>query len=387
MITDIRTLCGTRLHAREDQWLTDRYRSVKADVAIVVVETDEGVTGIGEACSYGNPRQIAEWVRWYRSSLVGADLDDFSVVPRPTGTALEHAVGSAHDFAVAGIDCALWDARGRAAAKPVARLLNPSAATDEVEVYASGGVRYDWHEDPRTLVGDVLGYVDAGYRTVKFRLGTAWHWDQVTPARFLALYDEVRDAVGTRADLAVDANSRLTRAEARELAEGLAERGALWLEEPLAKDDLRGYAELTRSVDLKISGGESLTTIEQFRPWIESGCFDIVQPDAGVCGLSEVMRIGRIAADAGLSLIPHSWHNGPMLMANAHAVAALPNAPMVEECMVQGPLRWGIVPGGSPVKDGTVSVLRSPGLGVDLIEDLEEQYPYVEGHYSVEVHR
>ncbi len=387
MITDIRTLCGTRLHAREDQWLTDRYRSVKADVAIVVVETDEGVTGIGEACSYGNPRQIAEWVRWYRSSLVGADLDDFSVVPRPTGTALEHAVGSAHDFAVAGIDCALWDARGRAAAKPVARLLNPSAATDEVEVYASGGVRYDWHEDPRTLVGDVLGYVDAGYRTVKFRLGTAWHWDQVTPARFLALYDEVRDAVGTRADLAVDANSRLTRAEARELAEGLAERGALWLEEPLAKDDLRGYAELTRSVDLKISGGESLTTIEQFRPWIESGCFDIVQPDAGVCGLSEVMRIGRIAADAGLSLIPHSWHNGPMLMANAHAVAALPNAPMVEECMVQGPLRWGIAPGGSPVKDGTVSVLRSPGLGVDLIEDLEEQYPYVEGHYSVEVHR
>ncbi len=130
-----------------------------------------------------------------------------------------------------------------------------------------------------------------------------------------------------------------------------------------------------------------MTTIEQFRPWIESGCFDIVQPDAGVCGLSEVMRIGRIAADAGLSLIPHSWHNGPMLMANAHAVAALPNAPMVEECMVQGPLRWGIVPGGSPVKDGTVSVLRSPGLGVDLIEDLEEQYPYVEGHYSVEVYR
>ncbi|QKW17740.1 mandelate racemase/muconate lactonizing enzyme family protein [Kitasatospora sp. NA04385] len=387
MITDVRTLCGTRLHSREDQWVTDRYRSVKADVAVVVVETDDGVTGVGEACSYGNPRQIADWVRWYRDSLVGAELDDFSVVPRPTGTALEHAVGSAHDFAVAGIDCALWDARGRAAGKPVARLLNPDAATDPVDVYASGGVRYDWHDDPRTLIADVLGYVDAGYRTVKFRLGTAWHWDRITPARFLALYDEVRDAVDGRAALAVDANSRLSRAEARVLAEGLSERGALWLEEPIAKDDLAGYAELNQAVPLRISGGESFTTIEQFRPWIENGCFDIVQPDAGVCGITEVMRVGRIAAAAGLSLIPHSWHNGLMLMANAHAVAALPNAPMVEECMVQGPLRWGVVQGGSPVKDGRVSVLGSPGLGADVIDGLEEQYPYVEGHYSVEVYR
>jgi len=387
VITDVRTLCATRLHDRGDQWVTDRYRSVKADVAIVVVETDDGVTGIGEACSYGNPRQIADWVAWYRASLVGAELDDFSIVPRPTGTALEHAVGSAHDFAVAGIDCALWDARGRAAGEPVARLLNPAASTNDVEVYASGGVRYDWHDDPRALVDDVLGYVEAGYRTVKFRLGTAWHWDGVTPDRFLALYDEVRDAVGAGIGLAVDANSRLTRAEARVVAEGLAERGALWLEEPLAKDDIDGYAALTPSVDLRISGGESFTTIEQFRPWIERGCFDIVQPDAGVCGISEVMRIGRIAADAGLSLIPHSWHNGVMLMANAHAVAALPNASMVEECMVQGPFRWGIVRDGSRVRGGTVPVLASPGLGVDVIDDLEERYPYVEGHYSVEVYR
>ncbi|WUW20607.1 mandelate racemase/muconate lactonizing enzyme family protein [Streptomyces sp. NBC_01463] len=387
MITDMRTLCATRLHGREDQWLTDRYRSVKADVAIVVVETDDGVTGIGEACSYGNPLQIADWVRWYRPSLIGRDLDDFSIVPRPTGTALEHAVGSAHDFAVAGIDCALWDARGRLAGKPVAQLLEPSASVSDVDVYASGGVRYDWHDEPRTLVEDVLGYVDAGYRTVKFRLGTAWHWDNVTPARFLALFDGVREAVGDRAGLAVDANSRLSRAEARELAEGLAERGALWLEEPLAKDDIEGYASLTQSVDLKISGGESFTTIEQFRPWIDRGCFDIVQPDAGVCGISEVMRIGRIADSAGLSLIPHSWHNGVMLMANAHAVAALPNASMVEECMVQGPLRWDIVQDGSRVKDGTVSVLESPGLGVEIIGDLVDRYPYVEGHYSVEVYR
>jgi L-alanine-DL-glutamate epimerase-like enolase superfamily enzyme len=76
-----------------------------------------------------------------------------------------------------------------------------------------------------------------------------------------------------------------------------------------------------------------------------------------------------------------------MAMANAHAVAALPNADVLEECMVQGPLKWGSIRGGDPVKDGVLELPDVPGLGVEPIEDLESAYPYVEGHYSVEVFR
>lgn len=374
------------MHGREDQWLTDRYRSIKADIAVVVIETDEGITGIGEACSYGNPLQIADWVEWFAPSLIGTDVADSAAIPRPTGTALEHAVGSAHDFAVAGIDCALWDLRGKHAGVPVSKLLNPDA-DDTVDVYASGGVRYDWRNDPTTLVSDVAGYVEQGFRTVKFRLGTAWTWDGVTPERFLELFDMVRREVGDDVGLAVDGNSRLSREEARIVTAGLQDRGALWLEEPIAKDDLDGYVALNREFDLRISGGESFTTVEQFRPWIEAGAFDIVQPDAGVCGISEVHKIGKIAERAGLELIPHSWHNGLMGVANAHVVASLPNSPMVEECMVQGPLKWDVLEGGSTVVDGAITITDRPGLGVSLIDDLETKYPYVEGHYSVEVYR
>jgi len=380
-------LSGTRIHGQEDQWITDRYRSIKADMAVVIIDTDEGVTGIGEACSYGNPTQIADWVNWYSPSLIGTDVDDFSATPHPTGTALGNpAVRPAHDFAVAGIDCALWDLRGKKAGVPVSRLLNPEADS-AVAVYASGGVRYDWRNDPHTLVDDVAGYVSQGYHTVKFRLGTAWNWDGVTPRRFLDLFDLVRKEVGDTVGLAVDANSRLSREDARELAFGLQDRGALWLEEPLAKDDFEGYVALNRQTDLRISGGESFTTAEQFRRWIESQAFDIVQPDAGVCGISEVYKIGRLAERAGLELIPHSWHNGLMAMANAHVVAALPNAPMVEECMVQGPLKWDVIQGGTQVHEGSITVSDGPGLGVALIDKLEENYPYIEGHYSVEVYR
>jgi L-alanine-DL-glutamate epimerase-like enolase superfamily enzyme len=386
IVTSIRVLCATRLHSREEQWITDIYRSVKADLAVVVIETDSGIVGVGEACSYGNPLQIADWVEWYAPSLIGTDVNDFSVVPQPNGTSLDHAVSSAHDFAVAGIDCALWDARAKAAAMPVSQLLNPEA-DKAVKVYASGGVRYDWRADPLTLVADVVSYIEQGYDTVKFRIGTAWRWDSVTPQKFLRLFDEVRREVGDSVGLAVDANSRLTREEAALVAYGLQDRGALWLEEPLAKGDLEGYVELNSKLEMPISGGESFTTTEQFRPWLERGAFDIVQPDAGVCGISEVMRIGALAARTGVELIPHSWHNGLMLMANASCVAALPNSPMVEECMVQGPLRWGSVVGGTRVANGSVGVDRGFGFGVEVIEDLEERFPYIEGHYSVEVFR
>jgi L-alanine-DL-glutamate epimerase-like enolase superfamily enzyme len=385
-ITRVHTISGTRLHAREDQWVTDRYRSIKADIAVVVVETDDGVRGIGEACSYGNPLQIADWVEWFAPTLIGRDVDDFEILPHPNGSALDHATSSAHDFAVAGIDCALWDARAKKAGLPVSTLLNPRADAT-VKVYASGGVRYDWRGDPNTLVSDVASYVERGYDTVKFRIGTNWKWDGITPARFLELFDLVRAEVGDSIGLAVDANSRLTRDEAKEMAAGLLDRGALWLEEPLPKGDFDGYVELNNSTDLRITGGESFTAVEQFRPWIEAHAFDVVQPDAGVCGISEVMRVGELAAREGIDLIPHSWHNGLMLMANAHAVAALPNSPMVEECMVQGPLTWEVIEGGTQVTAGTVRFGDTPGLGVDIIPDLETRFPYVEGHYSVEVYR
>lgn len=385
-ITKATTLVGTRLHNREDQWITDRYRSVKADIAVVVIETDEGVTGIGEACAYGNPLQIADWVDWYAPSLVGADVEDLGIVPAPTGSAIVHAVGSAHDFAVAGIDCALWDLRGKRAGLPVSRLIDASAAPT-VDVYASGGVRYDWRADPGTLIDEVVGHAADGYSAVKIRLGTYWGWDAVTPQRFLRLFDEVRREVGPGMGLAVDGNSRLSRADALSVARGLEERGALWFEEPIAKDDLEGYVALNRAVSLRISGGESFTTLEQFRPWIERGAFDIVQPDAGVCGITELLKIGRFAGRAGLELIPHSWHNGLMGMANAHAVAALPNASMLEECMVQGPLKWDSLVGGSRVVAGEIALGDAPGFGVSVVDDLETRFPYIEGHYAVEVYR
>ena len=112
-ITDVKTICLSRLHEIERQWASSNFKTIKADCAIVLIETDSGLQGIGEACAYGEPKVIADWVGWYRRQLVGRRVDDFQSWPHTNDR------NWGHDTAVAGIDCALWDLRGKIEGKPV----------------------------------------------------------------------------------------------------------------------------------------------------------------------------------------------------------------------------------------------------------------------------
>ena len=138
---------------------------------------------------------------------------------------------------------------------------------------------------------------------------------------------------------------------------------------------------------MPITGGESFTTLEQFRPYFEQQAYDIVQQDAGVCGITEVMRIVEVARRYGGDVCPHSWHNGLMAMANGHVVAALPNPRMLELCMIQGPLQWDILAEKPTIENGWLVFPDKPGLGVALGEDLEQRFPYIDGHYALQVQR
>ncbi len=379
-ITQIETLCLSRMHEPERQWITQRYRTVKADCAIVVIHTDAGVTGIGEACAYGGLTRIREWVAWMAPDLIGKDPRDPAIVPHPNG----HT--RAFDCAVAGIDCALWDLRGKLASKRVCELLT-DRPLEQVRLYASGGCRYDWRARPGVLIDEVQGYIAAGFSACKVRIGTEWAWDGVTVDRFLGLMRELAQATAGRIELMVDGNQRLSFDQALLIAQELDRLGFIWFEEPIPSADIAGYARLNAAVNLPITGGEQLTTLEQFRPYLEQRAYDIVQPDAGVCGITETMRIAAAAARYGVGFCPHSWHNGLMAMANAHAVAAQLNSRVLEVCMHQGPLQWGILADPPTIQSGWLTLPDRPGLGVSLAEGIVEQFPYIEGHYAIEVER
>jgi len=379
-ITALETLCLSRMHEPERQWITSRYRTIKADCAIVLVHTDAGITGIGEASAYGWLTKIRDWVEWLAPTLVGKDPLDPAIAPRPTGR------NRSIDTAIAGIDCALWDLRGKAAGKRVSELLSPNPA-DRVRLYASGGCRYDWRYNPEQLIEEALGYIEQGYTAMKFRIGTEWAFDGVTVDRFLGHLRELAQAVDGRMELALDGNCRLTEEEALPIALEIERLGFAWFEEPIDRNNIAGNARLCAAVEMPITGGEAFSSLDEFRPYIEAKAYDILQPDAGLSGISETVRIAEMAAHYGLPVYPHSWHNGLMCMAHSHLVAAIPDIKIVELCQHQGPLQWGILAERPQVVDGYLILPNRPGLGVELAADVAERFPHVEGHYGITVER
>jgi L-alanine-DL-glutamate epimerase-like enolase superfamily enzyme len=379
-ITKIETLCLSRPHELERQWVTARSRIIKADCAIVLIETDAGITGIGEACAYGGPLMMREWVNWYSPTLISKDPTDWRIVPAP------HYRSWSHDCAVGGIDSALWDLRGKIEGKRVSELLKGDPLT-RVRLYASSGCRYDWRMRPQQLIDEALEYIAAGFSAMKFRIGTEWSWDGVTVDRFLGLVRELAQTVNGRMELMLDGNQRLTEEQALIIARELDRLGFRWFEEPIPQTDIDGYARINASVAMPITGGEQFTTAEQFRPYLEKKAYKIVQPDAGICGITAVMQIAEVAHRFGVDVCPHNWHNGLMTMANAHAVAALPNPHVLELCMIQGPLQWEILKHKPVIKDGYLELPDKPGLGVEIAGSLEERFPYIEGTYAINVER
>ncbi len=199
-IVDVSTTCLSRMHGIDEQWETLNFRAIKADAVVVRVTTDEGIVGIAEPSPYGVPMLIAENVARLAPEVIGLDpLEASKVGLHPNG------VSAAHDCAVAGIDAALWDIRGKIENKRVADLLRAEGARRLVTLYASGGCNYDWRRNPEKLIEEVVGYKARGFTASKVRLGTEWAWDFVTPKRQLELLGALRNAVGDDYGLMLDA--------------------------------------------------------------------------------------------------------------------------------------------------------------------------------------
>jgi L-alanine-DL-glutamate epimerase-like enolase superfamily enzyme len=248
-----------------------------------VIDTDEGLQGLGEACSYGTPPRIAAEVERFRPSLLGWDPVDV-MPPCPVG------LNPPVDTAPACIDSALWDLRGKIAGK---RLRRPARRRRDGHAHSAvrvgGGGNYDWENDPASGVTEALSYVEAGYTAFKMRIGTHWAWAVVTVALMLELLKAVTDAVDGRMELMLDGNQRLTEADALQVAHALSDWGWNWFEEPIPQTDIDGYARLNAAAAIRISGGEQYNTVEQFEPYLVNGAYAIVRQDVGWCGLTEGM--------------------------------------------------------------------------------------------------
>ena len=372
----------SRPHDARAGWATNNFRSVKADAQLLKLTSSEGHIGIGEICPYGGPNMVSSWISWYSKAILNRSISDAWNFLRPRGT------NWAHDGAVAGFDCAIWDLVGQIEGKSVASLLGASEDTKYVDAYASGGVSYDWEKNPEQVIEEVVAYKALGFSTAKIRLGTAWKFSNITPNIFISLMKKLRNEVGDKFNLALDGNARLSLEEAIPVASGINDLGFSWFEDALPLNQIKGFIELQKAApNLIISGGEQMQSLDQYKPFFESGALQMIHPDAGWMGISEMKVVMEMAATYGVSADPHGWHNGALAIAHAHIMASAPLYGQVEINFSQGPLREGILKNGLNLKAGKLEVPQGPGLGIELADDLETKFPYIDHDYLSEIVR
>ncbi|HEV3119590.1 MAG TPA: mandelate racemase/muconate lactonizing enzyme family protein [Gemmataceae bacterium] len=359
-ITDLR-ITGLAGGTVEGGWVDDL--KPEEDInTIIEVLTDEGLTGIGSAMT--SKALIEASVKLLRPLLIGERPDEPARVSEKLRQSLFwQGRGGAVEHAISGIDIALWDLMGKICNQPVARLLG-GCYRQRIKPY--GSLLFD---EPEPLCEKLRQAVARGFKAIKLGWRPFGRRDSRTDE---LLIRTARETVGPNIELMVDAGGSEQfwphgYKWALETAKMLAGYDVAWFEEALPPDDLEGFIELRRHAPLPITTGEVLTRRQSFRPFLERQAVDIIQPDCTKCGgLTEAWRIGWMAYDHNILLVPHGWNTAIGLAADLHLTAALPVARYVEYLTPSPYLDDLVTRPFRPDSDGYLEVPTEPGLGIEL---------------------
>ena len=402
-VTAVRTVLVTAPWTGDPFWVPNE--RFERTAALVVVETDDGITGVGETImGYFASEVVAPIVDFYGGLLIGLGLD-----PRqPEATFRElyqrslwwARVGLGLSV-LSGLEMALWDIAGKVAGRPVHELLG-GPAHDRLPLYASGGTGA-WPLEKAVAQAQLYGSL--GFRGLKIGTGFdgrpggyttppgtppygTWYAGG-TAARVedeRAKFGALREALGPEIELATDCHAvqvrePWSRSTALDLAHAIEPFDILFMEEPLRYDDPEGYAALRKATSVPIAGGECLTGVDEFRRYLDLDALDYVQPDAThVGGVGVTRDVARLAETRHVGLIVHTGAAiGPGFMANLHVAFASPNARFVEYVLAPNNVRSELLTEPVTLADGFIERPSAPGLGITHPEGFAERYPYRPG--------
>ena len=237
-----------------------------------------------------------------KSQIVGKDPFDVEVI-------WEHLYNRVKDYGlsgnticgISGIDIALWDIIGKACNKPIHKLIGGSFR-NQVQAYATGIYFENMDRLVEDAVEEAKGYAEQGFKAVKMKIGLG------SLKKDLERIEAVKEAVGEDVLLMVDANHCYNVPTAISLGRELEKLNIYWFEEPISPEDIDGYVEVTRTLDIPIAGGENEFTKFSFRELIVRRAMDIIQPD--VCaagGITDMILLRNTAWIRGTSIVPASF--------------------------------------------------------------------------------
>lgn len=328
---------------------------------LVEVETDEGLTGIGESwCNFPSWAPVerrATLEQGIAPLLLGRDCGDPAAVTAALLRSLDRlalqwgARGPIYQ-AVSAVDIALWDILGQREGQPIYRLLGSGDAVDALPVYASG-------LGPDEVVEMAAPLWRRGVRTLKLKVGFGLERDRANLEALRAAYPG--------AGIAVDANQAWEYDDAVAFAPLLEEFGCRWMEEPVAADRLEALGRLQRELPCPVAGGENYYGPAEFDHVLRAGALGLAQPDVGKTGgISQAAAICRHAVDLGVPYAPHFLGSAVGLVASLHLLAAIPGGTLMEFDANPNPLREALLNAPLEIVDGSVALPQGPGLGIRL---------------------
>lgn len=349
-------------------------RTVKRDTVVVMVRSDDGLVGWGEAHHGRAPGAVANLINTTLAQLVtGMDpTDNVGVWDRVYKMQLaSHGMGAAAAIGLSGIDMALWDLRAKAVGWPLYRLLGGRSRA--MTAYA-GGISLGF-QPPSELAAEARGLVDRGFRALKLRVGDTW---RVDVERVRAVRDEVGDLI----DLLVDANTNYTVDDVRQAMPAFDELRVGWLEEPFPPHDARSYRAAAQFGTTPLAAGENHYTRFEFQRVIEDGVISVLQPDLSKTGgLTEGLRIAAMGSASKLRIHPHTSATGLNMAATLHFLASIDNGGYYEaDASTENLFRDQLTTRAGEVDgEGCVRPPEGPGLGVEIDEDFIRSHPVIDG--------
>jgi D-galactarolactone cycloisomerase len=368
---------------KEKQHFSDYGLLSNFDMTLVVVTTEDGLQGFGEAkAAVGSSGVCASIVSCIENELkpilIGKDAKNINRLWEEmyNGTRDHYALSRGRKFpilgrrgltisAMSGIDTALWDLKGKSLNVPVLDLLGGSCR-DEMPAYASGG----W-ADANNIGAQLNGYVEKGFKAVKMRVGVMDGTVQNSINRVKA----AREALGPDIKLMADAHGTFSVPEAKKFCRGVEDCDLYWFEEPISPDNRHGTAEVRSATTIPIAAGESEYTSFDIRDLLEVRALDVIQPDAAIIGgISEAARVSHLASVHQLELAPHCWGSAYSFMAGLNVAFASSSAIIIEFSLGGNPMMYDLVKEQITVSNGVISAPTLPGLGLTPQWDFVKEF-------------
>jgi galactonate dehydratase len=348
---------------------------------LVRIDTDEGISGYGEANPDAGAGGVVGMIKFLTPLLLGEDPRDVERVwEKLRRKVFAGPQAGVFVIALSGIELALWDLAGKASGQPVYRLLG-GKFRDKIRVYADCGRGDDPAGSASGCADRAQRMIEEGFTAIKFDVDELEH-----PAKFDAFNHTVnnaelrsmvervaavREAIGPDVDLAIDLHARYDVPSACRIAWELEPLRLLWLEEPVPAENIDALVRVRAQTRTPICVGENLYLRWGFRELLERGAVDVIEPDVPKCGgLAEAKKIANLAEMHYVPFAPHLVSTPVGTMATSHQCAAIPNFLVQEWHALEEREVWDsyvVAPDGSGsiVKDGYITLPDTPGIGVE----------------------